>query len=247
MLFRVGLAVLVAIVLVGGAVWIRTDSGKRFSNSLVGVDGGTVVRSDQRFDPLRPDLSGEGAENLTKTDIISRELLSDYMNLAMMEEDSSRNLSQLLDNYISSVPELTDAPQVESADIKVVADSKAAFVAYDEKAYQIDQERTSAISRTYGAGDVSNEEAHNVAGEIADAYRTAANKMLLIPTPESLVVAHWKLINNYLSTAHALSSVAALNEDSIGALAGMVSVQESLATERKIVNEIVAILTKNGI
>jgi hypothetical protein len=247
MLFRVGLAVLVAIVLVGGAVWIRTDSGRRFSDALVGVDGGTVVRSDPRFDPLRPNLSGEGAENLTKTDLISRELLSDYMNLAMMEEDNAGNLSQLLENYISSVPELTDAPQVESTDIKVVADNKAAFVAYDEKAYQIDQERASAISRAYGAGDTSDEEAHNVAGDIALAYKTAAEKMLLVQTPESLAVAHWKLINNYLATSHALSSVAALDEDSVGALAGMVSVQESLATERKIVNEIVAILTKNGI
>lgn len=249
MLFRVGIALLVSVVLIGGATWVRTSQGKQ-APTLFGVEGTKSEDANPYSNAYWPEQSlTQNEGNLTKTDLISRQLMGDFITLSTQGEATEENISKLVNNYVEIIPTISSSITITVSDLKTVPNTRQNFLDYDRISTIIAKARASSISNAYkysttGGGSGA---FYSLAGEIGKAYEKAAEEHRSQNVPLALAEAHVRLINNYYSTAAGMKSISQVDTDSAGALAGMVNVSKTMKEEEQIVSEIISILTKNGL
>lgn len=252
MRFRIGLALCLSLILISSTVWFRSRSNNGPAPTLVSVANPQINAGPA----LATNLDAYNAENpeaaLTTTDLVGRQLAVDYINLIQSDQISEEAIDNLIEQYVGGVGnlQLSLAPVITLAEIITVADTKANFVAYDDITTQIDNERVNKANQAYGQGqdlDTLSSGIYILAQTIGEAYERAAAELKKIKVPTSLASLHLKLINNYLSTALGMKSIANTENDSTMAMAGMISASRNIEEEKQIVNQIIGILIKNGV
>ena len=250
---RIISALLLSVVLIVGATWLKFDRNNPAEASLVSVENKPGQDTDTYIPTSEANLSNPVSttteERLTTTDLVGRQMIIDYLNLANAGSVTKESLDNLAEKYVDMVPSLATSPQISPAEIKLVTNSKNNFISYDEITTKIETERIKIINNIYasnGVSDILDVKFYKLAGAVGVAYENAAKRFLDIPVPALLAPAHTKLINNYLSTASGMKSISELDKDSITAFSGAIALNKSIGEEKMIVNEIIAILLKNG-
>jgi hypothetical protein len=246
---RVILSIVLSIVLIGGAVWTRPSNARNTNPELIGVynEAGEMEIYD-----ITDFLTSNTASTtpLTKTDMVGRQLISDYLNLTTSGKATESNINSLINQHIESISHLNEKIVFDRSDLQTIEDSKANFQKYNDIVTKIEEERQTKVKSVYAkTTNVStlNADTFFLTDSIGLAYETAAQKLMKVPTPLSLASIHTQLINNFLSTASGMRSISKVDEDPVATLSSMVTVNNNTKEERVLLGQIITILKNNNV
>jgi len=259
MRFNIALALCISVLLVGGATWIR------FSPSTSNTEAGLVaVETDREalqnyFDEEVLPILEKGAipaskdvstpKPLTGTDMVGRQLLTDYIQLASTGQASQKDILALAENYVDSIPTLSSAPAITYAELTLGQNDKASLQKYADSLTLIYNSYASAMRRAesnMGSGPTSSD-FYSFAGRAAIAYQGAADKLRALKTPSILAQAHLGLTNYYLAASASMKTISQTEDDPASAFAGLLAISESVREEKGLWKDVQYILNSNGI
>ncbi|MFH1472792.1 MAG: hypothetical protein ABIF06_00010 [bacterium] len=254
MRFRLALAVFLSIVLIGVASWSRFDSKKGGPpGELVAVSSGNNSNYENvLINPILGNATSSTGENLTNTDIISRQMLIDYMDLSATGGATDAGLNALANKYVESIPLIQESFNVslKSSDIDIVPNTTENFQKYERVVSQIHRKYGDQMKTTYPGNEVlssASPESYSYLKSLASFYLEMAEEMSKVPTPVNLASAHLRLVNNYFSTAKAMSALVEAEKDPATAAAGIMVVRNNTQEQNSIITEINQIIMKNTI
>ncbi len=249
------MALFVSVVLVGGASWSRFAGAEKPVSDLLTVE--ERAASNDYYDKLFLDsleatatTSAASQEPLTGTDLIGRQLILDYVDMATKGQATAANITALADRYIESIPTLNQAQTISYTELKTVSDTKANFQNYADELTKIYGTYATQISLARSRGgnlDTLNPAFYAFTLAFSAAYTEVAGKLKNLPVPATLASTHLQLINNYLSSAAAMKAISETEQDSARAFAGLIAMNENVEKELAILREIERILISNGI
>lgn len=235
MLFRVGIALFLSFALMGGATWVRLSNKEAKRPSLLAVDTPETLTENEYRDIYWP-KEGEGSEeSLTTTDLISRQLVSEYITLSGSNALTASSINDLAQKYIDLAPTLkkTGVQKIPLSSLKTVPDSKQAYQEYDEY--------MNAIYEDYLAG-FGPESPDEMDGEDPDIlqgiYQEMLDDIMLVEVPKSVAPSHLKLVNHYVLLNELLADILSETLDPIIAMANLIDLNEKIQEERAIIEEI---------
>lgn len=250
---RVTLALFISLLLVLGASWQRAGKEKavfKISAETAEINANYQAAEPNSVSDLGTGEMKEGEDSLTTTDLVGRQLISDYLNLAANGQVSEEDILSLADKYADSIADIKTAPKVTSLDISVVSNAKVNFQKYDSITTEIERRRINKISSIADDPnkiDTSDTSLSDAAKKIATAYGVAAEELKNIEVPSSLLQLHINLVNNYLSISSGMESISSENSDSALSFAGIIGARNSIQSREGIVEDIIEVLLDNGI
>ena len=254
MRFRLALALSVSILLIGTASWYRYGINDYTQSNIVTVEQfgtNSAYSADIVRDFLEPRATSTApVAPLSDTEIIGRQLIADYINLAMSGQATETSINALADRYVESIPTLNKTPAISYADIKVVPNIKVNFQNYANELMTIHKNYAERIARTYTKGANLNTlgpELYSLTATFSIAYEDAASKLKNMAVPASIVPAHIQLVNSYLSSAMSMRAVSETEQDAATSFAGLIMLNDNLKKEDALINTISQILTSNDI
>ncbi len=190
-------------------------------------------------------------EELTGTDLVGRQLISDYLSLANNGQATDDNLSALAEKYVDSIPTLISAEQVAYADFTYSDNSHASLEKYGkdiEGIYRQYATKLLALQSMAGLKNIVMGTDFSVSmKKVGDLYQDTANKMKEVAVPKLLAEKHLNLTNAYLKNAAAALSLTVADDDPTRGFAGLIMLSDSTDNEASLLVEIQQILTTNGI
>jgi hypothetical protein len=244
-------SILVSLVLVGGAVGYRVSNIEEKKVALETIESKNIDWQDISTQVAsNASSTTKSASALNKTDLIGRQLIFDYVELATSGQASDETIDRLAEKYVESIPTLISAEKIDVFDIRSVPDTQANLKSYGDNLNQIYTEFVLAIAEKYSGNKIevaltNNPEA--LAGTMGKAYEKAAASLRNLSVPNSLLAIHVKFVNNYLSSAAALKSISLTDKDPAVAFAGLVAFNSNNGEEELIMGEISKILTSKGL
>lgn len=246
------LSVALSLVFVLGALWFRFSSSENSPN-LIAIENAKI--NEAAYQELFEGFLGTNASNtpkldeaLTGTDLISRQLMLDYLSLAQSGEATDEELQALADRYIVSLPTLVSYTPFPFANLKVVTNNKVNFQNYANTIKQIYINYVTDLSASSkGFEGKSALESSTIASGMGSSYQRAASALGEMAVPAELAQAHLDLLNVYLKSSAAMSSLARASEDPATSFAGLIVIKENLDDEQKSLSLIENILYENGI
>ena len=219
--FRLGVALFVSILLIGGATYTRLKSAPTPSPDLVAV----TPHADTDTAPSEDLAAGSIAtgsttpQNLNSTDLVTRQLFTDYLSLAATGQATDDNVAALGAQYANSVVDTASPSSINLDSLALVSDSKANFEAYSKAVSNIYNKYHNLAGTTIkGAGSLDSISAPNFVptmSTLATLYERAATELEAVPTPTSLATSHLALINTYLGNVETLRALTNITRDPI--------------------------------
>jgi hypothetical protein len=248
---RIVLALFASVVLIGMASWSRFSGGEAEENSLAVVENNEG--KETYYDKLVKDYletstttTNVSPENLTGTDLIGRQLILDYVDLASRGQATEANLNALAEKYVESIPTLIVSKKLNYFDLKVMPNNKTDFKNYSAAIEKIYLDYISKMTEdSYDENMVGSENTALVL-DIGNIYQETASVLQKLPVPAALVEAHLKLTNAYFENASAMNSVAGVDTDPASSFAGLIIVKNNLEKEEDALSKIREILAENG-
>lgn len=249
MRFNLALAIFVSLLLVGGASWSRFAPSDKQEASLIAVE--TKRQADEEYynQVVLPVLEKSAtssiatAEPLTATDLVGRQLLSEYLSIAASGKVSEENINKLADKYIENIPSLSTSQQISLQNLSITSNSRENFRKYADEFLKIHSYFTDSINGLYPVqGDFS-----VFAKKLSEIYINTSSQMKSLSAPAALANLHLELTNSYLSSYSGLLSLGKMEADPATGFAGLVAISQNLGVENKIMTEIEGILTTYGI
>lgn len=241
------LAIIVSLILVGGASWSRLSSSKSVPN-LIAVEQNRAADAAQLQEVLvnyqNPTSTPVSVEPLTGTDLIGRQLILDYIGLAQSGEATEENLSILAERYVESIPTLIIARKISYTDLNIVPNSRASLINY---AAAIEKIYLNYSSKLMGAYSEESTQMAAASSKMSYIYSETADKLTRLIVPSELAEAHLLLINTYLGNSAAMEAVAKMEADPASAFAGLIALKSSSEKEQEALSEIEEILKDNGV
>lgn len=248
MKFSVALAICVSIVIVGFASWYRYSAPQTTKNvaTLEPVATDNTYNDELLRSFLEPNKESSNAlakpaeleENLTNTDIVSRNLILSYLDLAANNQvANTQTIQDLAAQYVNSITNYHQFTKILIQDIKVVPDSAVNAQKYAEEFAEVyadlNAQIESAATNTVGLTEFNDSYKQTVESYLT-IYDGIATGLKDLQVPVSLSQLHLELINIYLSNAQAMRSSRNLEADPITAIAGLTALKESAARETEI-------------
>ena len=252
MRFRILSALLLSIVLIVGATWLRFDVNKPTEVPLISAENKPLPDTDTYVPTAEADLSNSEnipTEEVKTAGLVARQLVLDYVDLAANGRATTENLDALVDKYISKIPTLNTSVSIKSSDLKEVVDSPKNFQEYGDYMFKINEDFGSVMNKAYRNGNISDigPGLSTFTQVVGQAYNNAATKLKNIPVPSSMASSHLELVNSYLSSAGAMDSISKTEKDSAIAFAGVITLNNNINNEAGILNEIFQTLNSHGI
>ena len=217
-------ALVVSAVLISMALWSRFMGNVAPSPTLVAIprmDNATyneVFLSTATTTPSAP---------ISRTDLVARQLFSDYAQLVSTGKPSSQQLNSLAERYaegISNQTMIVSAKKANFADVLVVSDTAENLYAYGKSMAALRTKYAVMAEEDYkdsGTVNPANGTLDSFAKSVADLYTTSAHDALRVQVPISLAANHLAIVNNYFESATAMESIAEASKDPIGAFAAI--------------------------
>jgi hypothetical protein len=250
--FHVIGALLVSLALIVGALWSRFDD-KEASVALIALnENGEAVTVDEmsvdeylEFDSM---ANTQSEEKLNQTELLSRQLVTEYFSLSSRNGATSENLVDLgkkLADAIVSNEGIVATVKLEQ--VKIVADSNDSLVSYHNKLSQLRSKYS-----TLGGGDkefesIFDTEFKNTMSKLSSLSADAARELLTFSVPASLAGNHLRLVNNYLSTSKASMAVSLIEEDPVGALSALNTLAKNSEEEEGLISAVQILLMSKGL
>lgn len=253
---RQTLAVIFSLVLVFGALWVRSANAKDAKNLEIALIAEETKRQEQSASIAR-ELSRDGDElvnenptPLTQTDLISRQLFSDYMSLSSNGQATPENLDNLASKYVDSIQKADTSKKITLVDLKVVDDSDLNFKSYGQAVFSIRSKYQNLIKQKT-SGIVTLQPGTPQFGsfmkDVSSLYQSSAAEVENLPVPASFSINHLKLVNNYFSSSNAASQLIDISKDPMGAYAAINIQAKNAQEEIDILNSIQSALSSKGI
>lgn len=254
MRFGLGLAICVSVLLISVASWTRFGQAQETQPGLVSVSN-PVENSDDYYKQVADAFLGgsnstTSTKELTGTDIIGRQLIFDYVELAASGQASEETINQLADQYVESIPTLIQAPKINAFDLNVVSNTLINLQAYENEGTNILKDYEKKISSIYSTGiNVSSPDAETYKFALSASliYNQTANNLKNLQVPAAIAPSHLKLVNYYLANAAAMKAVSEVETDSSKAFAGLIYFNTGLEEETSILKEINQIFSNYGL
>lgn len=255
---RLLLAVCLAVLLVGGAAWKRLES-KEISpaGNLVAVSDTANTDATSTIDAAdsTADLNATGSDatssvRLTDTDVVSRQLFSDYVNLEANGQATQDNLNALGDEYAASVVSNSQAQVMYMNDLNMVNDSKVNIQAYGDalsKIYALYSPQLITVSKANTDPNDFGPSTISFAQKVSAIYQEEADALRVVPVPDSFAADDLKLVNFYLTSAWNMLSISNTNTDPADAYAAIASETNLDGQEQTILTSIEQRLVSDGI
>ncbi len=213
--------------------------------------------SDSEYQALLADLAEprdtttSAPEEPTETaDLIGRQFVMDYIDLASNGEAGAASIEALAEKYVESIPTLNTAPRLAYTDLKIVTNTNVNFQNYAQetaKIYEIYKAKLEETGIQDGKLDSLSPVLYSSATTISETYTEAASQLAATAVPGSMAQAHLGLINSFLSTAEAMKALSGAGRDSAKAFAGIITLNENIDKEQGFIQEIDAALASHGI
>jgi hypothetical protein len=255
MRYRVYVSIFLSLILIGMAFWTRFSNIEKKKISLEEVKRAEDLQNS--FDDLvedylnTPTTTPAGPVELTSTDLIGRQLLGDYVSLAVNGRANDSSILSLADQYVENIPTLIVPNTISYSDVKVAANNKDNLAKYSLELIRVQREYNSQYSslnpNMVGEGSNLAKQYANFAFSAAQVYRDTATKLKNLSVPPVLAQNHYQLVNIYLSNAAAMEAVAKISSDPATAFAGIVLLGESVLKEQELLSKIGEVLISNGV
>lgn len=245
-------ALCVSLALIIGASWFKTDTVVKNPNLLsveVPLSSNLESYEPTSVADLKATSEATNEEPLTTTDLVSRQLLIEYMNLAASGGASEEAINNLASKYAETVPTLGEQQKKNISEIKVVSNEQKSFLNYSEIMTDIIGSHSTKVESILLNGEGVEElgpELYSVAQSLSNIYRETSLKILSVPAPLSLSQIHLDLINTYLAISQATEYMTKTDEDPVMAFAGTVMFKDSASKEAPLLSEINRILNQYG-
>lgn len=248
-------AVLLSVVLVGGATWFRFVPNSNAQPSLVTINGGSRT-SDydellaQDFFQTSTSTTQTTDQPLTQTDLVSRQLFSDYLSLSSQNKATPENLASLAQKYATSIGNLSlSSTQISLTSVRVVIDSKENILAYGTAINTIRNKYAALVVSQKEQGDISEVGSptfSNFMNTMGNLYESSANELRVLSVPQSLVSNHIKLVNNYLENAAAVKALSEIENDPLNAYSALNTYSKNSEEETNLLINIQLAMSMNG-
>ncbi|MEK7227528.1 MAG: hypothetical protein AAB641_01390 [Patescibacteria group bacterium] len=251
--FNIVFAILLSLTLIGGASWFRFAKAIEYSPDLVTLEPGN--QNDLLENTLVEELSSASppktsSEPFSETDLVSRQLFSDYVQLTSQGRATPNNLSSLASKYTESILNSKIEPDIDRSQIIVVSDSSANLKFYNQQVFALRSRYAglmSSASRPTAINDIDDPEFKRVMTYAGKLYQEAANELMQLPVPSSLSENHLKLIENYLSSSEALETLTHASEDPVRTYAALnLHAQNTEAEDSLLSNIQIRVLSSEG-
>ena len=258
MQFRLTLAILVSVVLIGYASWNRFSAPYEVTN-IVAVE--QVKTSDEDYqaslnDFIEPTSASTTTiqKPLSTTEVIGRQLIMDYVGLAANGQVTKYDIEALANKYVENVPSLSQSQSLTQLltldDIKIVSDTKTNFQNYAGETLKIHEGLAKQISRSMdGRSGLTTPESilHDFALSVSKTYIITVIKLKKLSVPKSIGPIHLELINSYIADVNTMKMVLQNNQDPSVLISGLNMLNENIEKEKGLLDKISAILNANGI
>ena len=253
---RLTIALSMSIALIGGATWFRFGQTTYIPSDITSVDKPGALSSGNEFledflatnTPIAPATTP--TEPFSKTDLIGRQLFSDYIGLASRNQTTPGEINALAERYAASIMDFNAPAPIEQSQIVVVLDSEVNLATYGDRVASIRNKYKNLVATRYGGGGVLNVDSlafSTFTNAVGKLYRASANELLTLRVPASLAQNHLDLINNYLGSAAAMESLGDISKDPAHALAALNVQAKNTEEETGLLLNIQTTLMANGI
>lgn len=248
------LALILSLVLVGGAAWLRLSSSKNVQkNDLISLnnepqEAPTYQELYGEFLSDKSTTASESERALTGTELVGRQIMIDYLALSGSGQATPANLQALAEKYVESIPTLHTSVTIGYQDIKTTKDSRESWAIY-----------SSELSRIYSAHkddfietkvdvvkDNLDNNHYNLLSKAASSYELQARELKNIIVPLAFTSVHVRLVNVNLSLAAALNAASNTENDPASGFAGLIKIAPDMNEEQLVLSEISTILSKNA-
>ncbi len=252
MKFRPVHALFFSTLLILTALWSHQSKAQKNEAELIALSSGSVPRDEIYATQPQYLVSSSTADigPLTNTEIMGRQLLVDYVDLATSGKASDENINDLARQYIDSVPALTRSEIVDYTSIHITSNTQENFQSYATGLIGVRNKYMENLDKFKSASEgieTTGPGLYNFATNLSSSYREAALKLRGLPVPMSIASQHIKLINSFLSSAQASLAISQTEKDPATSFSGLVTLTKNFQNEKAIFEEINKILTSNGI
>lgn len=249
-----------AVVLIAGALLVRYNNSREERFNLAELVAIENTSEPVDIEAIMGTSKNEGTSSaqpdkpLTNTDMISRQLFADYLDLSASSQNNQKGLGYLANQYAQNILKQDTIPkkQITTTEINVVADSSEAKLAYSTKVFALRNKYT-ALARTtldsQGTGGVLDINSIAVFGkQISEMYSNAAEEMIALPgVPVSLAETHVAIIKNYLESSEAMKKLSQLQNDPLLLYSALKTQSENSKREEELFIEVQTQAFSNGI
>lgn len=251
--FRLRFALVTSIILIVGALWFRIHSSQASNSNLVAIqDDGETTPSDlissEEFLALNATSTPTGP--LSTTDLVGRQLFSDYIGLVNNGQATEENLARLASSYAETLTNTSEVRSVTSAELKTVEDTVENLQAYASVVFSTREKyKKLVIEATKGKNisDPNNSGFASLMNRLSDLYKQSGEEFLTISVPISLSATHLTLVNNYFSSAEAMKTLSKSEEDPLSAYAALDTQSKNNTEEEETLQNLQKTLMANGI
>jgi hypothetical protein len=256
MRFNVALALSVSILIIGIASWSRFFAPVTVKPTLVAVDRGQVSQDEfaetfQDFlEPATVGMASTTEEDLAVSDVVGRQLFSDYISLKSEGAVTPDNLQALAEKYANAVGTIGSTDRINNSQVTIIKDSSVVLKVYGDAVFQTRQKYQDLarnIAEKTEFSDYFDPRFKNFMMSMAKLCDQAAKELQNMPVPNSLADSHIKLINNYLDTGVVMQALGDLADNPIKAYAAINTQAEKAKEEEAILSNIRQILLSKGI
>lgn len=248
-------ALVVSVALIGGALWFRFIRVPHYSAPLVAVTEDLALASNEML--LKDFMGGSttpstvSTAELSETDILSRQIFSEYISLKSKNNVNPNSINALASKYAEAIVK-TDIPveKVTLNQLTILPDSQTSLSNYGTAITNIRAKYKNLAADAYTGSDVTDitgQAFSKFMGEVGKLYKASANELLLVGVPKSLSENHLSIINNYLESAEALKFISNTSKDPARAYAGLNVYSKNSDAELKLFSQIQTTLTASGI
>ncbi len=253
MKFSVLLAIFVSIITIGFASWYRFFEPQTISNvvALQPVEGNKYSNEELTQDFINPNAgilnvvatSTVPEEDLTSTDLATRNLILSYLDLAISSGQTveAGKIEDLGVQYANSITNFHKFNKATIQNIVVVPDSTSNAYNYAENflnIYTEYAERSQTLSGNMGTLQVNSTSYRTGVESMLAIYTAMVSDLKKLPVPVSIAQLHLELINGYLSNVQAMTEARSLDTDPVTTLAGLTTLKESAGREVEIIKTI---------
>lgn len=255
MRLRLILALSVSVLLILGASWTRLVHKPASDNHLVAVE--EPVQADNVPIAAAPDTSSSSdispepaAAPLSDTDLVTRQLFSDYLSMAYKGQVTPDNVDALASTYANSIANLNRASQLSPVDLNIVPDSKTVLASYNAKLGDIYGKYQTLLGAEFDSSaglDTANPKLSAFGKRVSTLYKAEAQELTSMPVPQSMLKNHLALVNNYMRNVTDYSSFASASTNPVDTMASISIAQNNLAEENTLITNIQNILSSSSI
>lgn len=248
------LAIVASLVLVGGASWSRLSSSKSASN-LIAVEQNRATDDaylQEAFASYQNSASTTvTTEPLTGTDLIGRQLMTDYLNLATSGQINEDSIANLADKYVESIPTLISSEQVLFTDLQLVSNDKTNFEKYAKEISEVYKQYSAGMlklesNRGFTSFTI-NQDFSDASTQMASLYQKTASGLRNLFVPVAIAQNHLDLVNLYLKNSAGMFSMSKAENDPASAFAGLIIISGNINKEVELWGSVQEVLTKNGV